>query len=73
MGLRISILAAATCSGGRLLDRCGRLRHSKTASIDELATRLVLRSLATASKHSPKAGLSLELVEELCFWPHANS
>jgi transposase len=31
---------------GRLLERCSRLRRSSTASADELATRLVLRSLA---------------------------
>jgi len=31
---------------GRLLDRCSRLRRSRSASADELATRLVLRSLA---------------------------
>jgi transposase len=30
----------------KLLDRCCRLRRTKTASVDELATRLVLRSLA---------------------------
>ena len=32
---------------GRLLDRCSRLRHS-TARADELAVRLVLRSLTLA-------------------------
>jgi transposase len=31
---------------GRLLDRCSRLRRSSSANADELATRLVLRSLA---------------------------
>ena len=31
---------------GRLLDRCRRLRQTRTAGADELATRLVLRSLA---------------------------
>jgi transposase len=31
---------------GRLLERCSRLRRSSSASPDELATRLVLRSLA---------------------------
>jgi transposase len=31
---------------GRLLERCSRLRRSGSASADELATRLVLRSLA---------------------------
>jgi transposase len=31
---------------GRLLERCSRLRRSSTASVDELATKLVLRSLA---------------------------
>ena len=31
---------------GRLIERCSRLRHSPSASADELATRLVLRSLA---------------------------
>jgi transposase len=31
---------------GRLLERCSRLRRSSTASPDELATKLVLRSLA---------------------------
>ena len=31
---------------GRLLERCRRLRRSSSASDDELATRLVLRSLA---------------------------
>ena len=31
---------------GKLLDRCCRLRRSSQASVDELATKLVLRSLA---------------------------
>jgi transposase len=31
---------------GQLLDRCSRLRRSSSANADELATRLVLRSLA---------------------------
>jgi transposase len=31
---------------GRLLDRCGRFRRSGSAGADELATRVVLRSLA---------------------------
>ncbi len=31
---------------GKLLDRCSRLRRSSAASVDEVATRLVLRSLA---------------------------
>jgi transposase len=31
---------------GKLLDRCRRLRRTRSASADELATRLVLRSLA---------------------------
>ena len=31
---------------GKLLDRCSRFRRSSSASADELATRLVLRSLA---------------------------
>jgi transposase len=31
---------------GRLLERCSRLRHSSSAGADEVATRLVLRSLA---------------------------
>jgi transposase len=31
---------------GKLLDRCSRLRRTSSASTDELATRLVLRSLA---------------------------
>jgi transposase len=31
---------------GQLLERCGRLRRSRSAHADELATRLVLRSLA---------------------------
>jgi transposase len=31
---------------GKLLDRCTRLRRVSSASVDELATRLVLRSLA---------------------------
>jgi transposase len=31
---------------GKLLDRCSRLRRTSTAGADELATRLVLRSLA---------------------------
>jgi hypothetical protein len=33
-------------STGKLLDRCSRLRRTKTAGVDELATRPVLRSLA---------------------------
>jgi transposase len=31
---------------GKVLDRCSRLRHTRSASPDALATRLVLRSLA---------------------------
>jgi transposase len=31
---------------GRLLERCSRMRRSRSATADELATRLVLRSLA---------------------------
>jgi transposase len=31
---------------GKLLDRCSRLRRTSAAGVDELATRLVLRSLA---------------------------
>jgi transposase len=31
---------------GKLLNRCSRLRRTSTAGVDELATRLVLRSLA---------------------------
>jgi transposase len=33
-------------SVGKLLERCSRLRRTRSASADELATRLVLRSLA---------------------------
>ena len=52
--LRGVIVTAPDCLRGelrqlpvqRLLDRCSRLRQSATASSDELATRLVLRSLA---------------------------
>src|SRR5439155_9170453 len=35
-----------TLPAGRLRARCSRLRRSRVASADELATRLVLRSLA---------------------------
>jgi hypothetical protein len=38
---------------GRLLERCSRLRRSSTASADELATRLVLRSSPAESKPRP--------------------
>jgi len=31
---------------GKLLDRCSRLRRSNSASVDEIATRVVLKSLA---------------------------
>jgi transposase len=48
---------------GRLLDRCSRLRRS-TAAADELATRLVLRSLA----HRVRAATveAAELEREIC-------
>jgi transposase len=38
---------------GRLLERCSRLRRSSRAGADELATRLVLRSLARRSMQRP--------------------
>ena len=38
---------------GRLLERCSRLRRSRSASAEEFATRLVLRSLSRRSKPQP--------------------
>ena len=48
---------------GRLLERCSRLRRSSTASVDELATRLVLRSLARRIKVA--SGEAEELEREI--------
>jgi transposase len=42
-GLRADLRGLPT---GKLLDRCSRLRRSSSANADELATRLVLRTLA---------------------------
>src|SRR6266550_4596457 len=50
---------------GRLLQRCGRLRRSTAASPDQLATRLVLRSLARRieAATSEADGLEREILE----------
>ena len=45
---------------GRLLDRCGRLRRSSGAA-DELASRLVLRSLARRIQAATKRYLARHL------------
>jgi transposase len=45
---------------GRLLDRCGRLRRPGRASADELATRLVLRSLARRIEAASAEAAELE-------------
>jgi transposase len=45
---------------GRLLKRCGRLRRSNSASADELATRLVLRSLARRIDAATREAAELE-------------
>ena len=45
---------------GRLLDRCSRLRRSSTAAADELATRLVLRSLARRIQAATAEAAELE-------------
>ena len=44
----------------RLLERCGRLRRSKSAAPDELATRLVLRSLARRIEAATSEAIELE-------------
>jgi transposase len=44
----------------RLLERCGRLRRSKSAAADELATRLVLRSLARRIEAATSEAVELE-------------
>src|SRR5438128_11179734 len=45
---------------GRLLERCSRLRRSSTARADELATRLVLRSLARRIDAATREAAELE-------------
>src|SRR5207253_3087629 len=45
---------------GRLLERCSRLRRSSTAGADELATRLVLRSLARRIAAASREAAELE-------------
>jgi transposase len=49
---------------GRLLERCGRLRRSGSGGADELATRLVLRSLAgrIEAATAEAAGLEREIL-----------
>ena len=49
---------------GKLLDRCRRLRRTRAASADDLATRLVLRSLALriAAATTEAAELERELL-----------
>jgi transposase len=45
---------------GRLLERCSRLRRSHTMSTDELATRIVLRSLARRIQAATAEAAELE-------------
>jgi transposase len=45
---------------GRLLERCSRLRRSSRAGADELATRLVLRSLARRIEAATAEAAELE-------------
>ena len=45
---------------GRLLERCSRLRQSSSASTDEVATRLVLRSLARRIEAATREAAELE-------------
>jgi transposase len=45
---------------GRLLERCSRLRRSGSMSVDELATRLVLRSLARRIEAATAEAAELE-------------
>ena len=45
---------------GRLLERCSRFRRSSSASADELATRLVLRSLARRIEAATSEAAELE-------------
>jgi transposase len=45
---------------GALLERCSRLRHSSTAGPDELATKLVLRSLARRIEAATAEAAELE-------------
>jgi len=47
---------------GKLLERCSRLRQSSSASADEVATRLVLRSLARRIRRNRRAA---ELEQEI--------
>src|SRR6266511_416435 len=54
---------------GRLLDRCSGLRHSRTASADELATRLVLRGLAPALLDEPGVG-PIVAAQLIVAWSH---
>jgi transposase len=45
---------------GRLLERCSRLHRSRSVSADELATRLVLRSLARRIEAATREAAELE-------------
>ena len=47
-------------ASARLLERCSRLRRSSSASADELATRLVLRSLARRIEAATSEAAELE-------------
>src|SRR6266446_4832833 len=49
-----------TLPTGRLLERCSRLRRSSRAEADELATRLVLRSLARRIEAATTEAAELE-------------
>jgi transposase len=53
----------------RLLDRCSRLRRSKTATPDELAVRLVLRTLAPQLLDEPGVG-PIVAAQLLVAWSH---
>jgi transposase len=53
----------------RLLDRCSRLRRSKTATPDELAVRLVLRTLAPQLLDEPGVG-PIVAAQLIIAWSH---
>lgn len=66
--LRSVVVTAPDClreqlrglAAGRLLERCSRLRRSPSATADELATKLVLRSLARRIEAATSEAAELE-------------
>lgn len=57
----------------RLVERCSRLRRSTSSTDDDLATRLVLRSLARPIQAATAEAAELELLGHVRFEPEARS